>query len=272
MRCKKAKILASTAIDGELSEREKRLLEQHLASCPTCREEHASFVTLRETMALWEDEEPSPWLAENFAHKLEKFMAEEKHPVIRKSRWALGAATAGLVTALLVIGFLLTSRPEPPMHPTKQPSIAQTPMPSETKESPKPTLHQPQMMATQPSATPSTGLNAEAHKHNKRKIAKVASGVKPSRLESTKKVKRNIINEVPKEEPADMAALSTIIAATKSQEEASIVVASNLGVTGMTMNEAIEILRGTLQKTADILAERSNRENYDMIMEEGGTL
>lgn len=39
MNCKKAMVLMSAAIDGELTAREEEELRIHLAECPECREE-----------------------------------------------------------------------------------------------------------------------------------------------------------------------------------------------------------------------------------------
>ncbi|MCL6520364.1 MAG: zf-HC2 domain-containing protein [Armatimonadetes bacterium] len=275
MRCKKARILASAAIDGELSEREKRLLEQHFAECPACREEHTTLVALRKTMALWEDKEPSPWLAENFAHKLERFMAGQECPATRKPHWAIGVATAGLVATLLAFGFFLTSRPEPPSeplsHPDKRPAIVQatkTPAKPETANSLKGQNH----AATKSHPVQATVLNTREGKQHKPKVAQTIIAKRSPHPTLAEGLQSKAADKIAEEKPSEAEILHSIVAAQKSHEEASVVVASNLGVTGMTMNETLEILRGTLQKTADILAERTNSENINTAIEEGGTL
>lgn len=271
MRCKKARILASAAIDGELSEREKRLLEQHFAECSACREEHTTLVALRETMALWEDEEPSPWLAENFAYKLEKFLAEQERPATHKPRWAVGAATAGLVATLLAFGFFLTNRPEPPSLPNKRPAIVQatkTPTKLETANSVKGQNH----TATKSRPVQATAQNTREGKHHKPKVAQTFIAKRSPHPTLAEGLQNKTADKIVEENPSEAEILHSIVAAQKSHEEASVVVASNLGVTGMTMNETLEILRGTLQKTADILAERTNSENIHTAVEEGGTL
>ena len=93
MKCKKAKILLSVSMDGELSKREAVALERHLSACEACARDEAQFAEVREVMGLWADEEPSAWLAESFAYKLGDLKREPRR--LRPRRWALGTATAG---------------------------------------------------------------------------------------------------------------------------------------------------------------------------------
>jgi predicted anti-sigma-YlaC factor YlaD len=70
MNCKKARVFISAAADGELSERDVRVLDGHLAACAECRRERRAISALRGQLGAWRTEEPSETLADSFMRRL----------------------------------------------------------------------------------------------------------------------------------------------------------------------------------------------------------
>jgi len=131
MKCKNARILISALVDGELSQREERDLRRHLRKCSECAREHAEVSNLRDVMAVWTDEEPSDWLAQNFAYRLRDEMERKPARRARKPRRVFGTAVAGFATALLAFGVIMHSQLAPQdAVPTKPPTVTQQAEPS----------------------------------------------------------------------------------------------------------------------------------------------
>ena len=125
MRCKNARILISASMDGELNQREERRLRMHVRKCAECAREQAEVSNLRDVMAVWTDEEPSAWLAESFAYRLQDEMARKPRRRGRRQRKVFGTALAGMATALLAFGILLHSQIVPQVTvPSKPPAVS----------------------------------------------------------------------------------------------------------------------------------------------------
>ena len=56
--CGEYEALISAAVDGAVSEAERRELMGHLAQCAACREKYEQMMALNEAFAAWEAEEP----------------------------------------------------------------------------------------------------------------------------------------------------------------------------------------------------------------------
>ena len=56
--CGEYEALISAAVDGAVSEAERRELMGHLAQCAACREKYEQMMALHEAFAAWEAEEP----------------------------------------------------------------------------------------------------------------------------------------------------------------------------------------------------------------------
>jgi hypothetical protein len=125
MRCKKARILLSALIDGELSKNERLVLDQHLSSCTSCAREKEELLSVRDAMSAWADEEPSPWLAEEFTEKLRELELEKSTAPARRQapKWIFGTAVAGAAVALLTVGFFIHSLFPPSPTPSDKAHI-----------------------------------------------------------------------------------------------------------------------------------------------------
>jgi hypothetical protein len=264
MRCKKAKVLLSVAMDGELSQRETLAVERHVGACLTCAREHAELSVLREAMAAWADEEPSPWLAMNFAHKLQGLgraaPAREARPTWRR----LAGAAAGLAVAVIVAIVLLQSRVQPP----ERGEIARTPViatqgelpapdtsgiskqeaggseviqPQKTQVPPRPHRPRPVYVAHEFRTAPPTGSE-----HPRGEVILAGSAAPPSG------------------EP-NLTAMPQLSIAEAAQGAVTIKVTREL-----TTNESIERVRGNLQRMADLLVSRPPTPASDTTITDGG--
>jgi len=242
MRCKKARILVSASLDGELSRREQSALQRHLSACAGCAEESARFSALRDTISLWTDEEPSERLAESFAHKLHQLQQKEPaaKPVV--ARWLLGTAAAGAATALVMVGFLLHSllvQPVPlpaPAEVVKPPAAAGKPTGAEKSPAP---------------GTISGITAAPAVRKGDREPTRVgrpqpARGRRP----------RPLASRVRSADEARRMAATEIAAAGIAQGAVAAHVMDSLSGAELAMNETVERVRGTLQETVDLVVSK----------------
>lgn len=263
MRCKKARILLSVCLDGELTRHEELALERHLSACADCAQERAKLATLSEAMSLWPDEEPSQWLAESFAHKLREPLEQVEPVRLRRPRWVFSTAGAGLVTALLVLGFLLHSQFQPPVPegPTTPPVVA--PGPDQTGPAPGPPNIGPE---------PAPGPEVVGPTEPVEPIGPPPPGpmgptytrpTHPGTLTSRTGVHRRETERV---------ILSTIVAAKASEGEATDTVTDNLGEAGLAMNETIERVRGTLRRAADLMVSECPMPVEDDTYSDGGEI
>lgn len=232
MRCKKAKIMISAALDGELRQRERLVLERHLASCETCAVEKAELSALRDTMLLWADETPSEWLAESFAHKLRQLREQPARE--RRPRWVFGTAAAGLATATLVLIFFLQSQIQPPtpISPPEQPTAVNT----------QPVIQpaQPKIIADDLNPAP-----LPKPEHIAAQPKRVAHIMRPTRYvqpasRNTTPASRHVISE-------------SVVVARVAEAEPMSAVTDRLGEAGLAVNSNIERVRGTLRKAADLM-------------------
>lgn len=251
MNCKKSKILMSTALDGELSRSETLALERHLETCAKCREEQSEMSALKQTMALWTDEEPSPWLAENFAESLRKLRNEAKSPSVTvRRRWTiLGPATAALATAALAIAFLVhyQFQPEPARIATPPPTVEYqeaTPFKPEIAVVPEPKRE----VAPAEELKPKPSTAAPTKPPVKRLAASSDLRIRTDTTDTE-------IVRAPNPSPSVAAAPDVGVPGgpTIAQTAVAHRVVENLGEAGLTMNMTVERVRGNLQKSVDIL-------------------
>ncbi len=273
MRCKKARILLSTALDGELSRGEELALERHLSGCAECAQEQADLAALRSTMSLWADEEPSEWLAQNFAHKLRELQEETaaRPSGRRRLQWSvLGPTAAGLAVALLVIGLLVRSQIQPPV-----PQRAPAPPTIAESQEPKTTATQPAGEAAEPSPSlartePRSAAPLErqpAHTEIATRRVKPTGGERlrerPVRSPAgssdwhAARPSEPVYGREDSTPPAPEADAVVIVERGVAGSVAPTAIANriteNLGEAGLTMNETVERVRGNLQKTVDLL-------------------
>lgn len=256
MKCNKAKILLSAALDGELSRGEALALERHLAACNACAVEKAEYSALRETMVLWADEEPSAWLAENFAYKLSQ-LRERGHAVPRRPRWIFGTAAAGLATAFLAFALLMHSHIQPPIQQRiEKPTVTHTAPPVEAP-------------VVKPAPTPIPKIvTAKAPSHTGRAVARA---VRPTHKAATPKAYQPVRTNAetpsvpavyagaptsrnnPKPTQPDLVVTPRITIAAADRGTVESRVSDNFGHAGLAMNETVERVRGNFQKAVDLL-------------------
>jgi len=274
MKCKKAKILVSASLDGELSRREQIALQRHLSTCAGCAEEKARLSALRDAMSLWADEEPSERLAESFARGLQDLQREK---LVRRggpaARWLLGTAAAGAATALIMVGFLLhgllvqqVRLPAPtgvvkPPAATERPAGSQ-PAPRVPQIGVSETASKPPVTGSKPGQVSSPPVRERAPARRYYANRPSSHGHRPGGLASR--------------HPTSMAEAQQIVAAKMAaagiaQDTATTQVTDDLGEAGLAMNETIERVRGNLQKTVDLIVSAFPAPADDTLNSNGGS-
>ena len=238
MRCKKAKILISAALDGELSAKEGLALERHMCLCAECAREKTELAGLRATMSSWSDESPSERLAGRFALGLQRIM-QEKRAAEPKPKWrfgVLGPAAAGLAVAALLIVMLVHNR-----APLPTPTVVVKPRVVTTAPD-----HQKQIAQGNETTGPPGRMHASDHQ-GRRRIHVAGAREKPPVT-------------TPAAPPSTGPGAGAIIAETPvsgvAPSAAADQVKYNLGEAGIAMNETMEKLRGTLQEAVDLVVSK----------------
>lgn len=291
MNCDNAKILISAASDGELSPSEELALDRHLSACQACAREKLSIAALRETMAVWTDEEPSSLMAQNFSAKLRAIQAAKAPSIIvHRPRWQFKMAAAGLAAAVVGIALLLHSQ----IRPNTTVVATVEPQHHSTAES-----HAPTVSVNRPSA-PRVAAIVQIHTpsrvaHARRVHREYVPQPKPVQVASVPTVaadsqpvgaimmdKMDGVQSMPPARAAEnsrfapmmaksvnadqmseptpddaQTVVTKILVAQATQTQAESSVADNLGQAGLTINESIERVRGTLQRAADLIAAHS---------------
>lgn len=268
MNCKKARILISAGFDGELSEKERVVLDRHLASCAECAKEKAQISKLSMTMHAWEDVESPEWLAQSFSYKLCDLQKETEQVKPRISRWLVGTAATGLVAVILAFFMLFNGQVNPVSTVENAKPIVKTQL---NHKSVAPIM-KPVVVEKQPApvVTPKPRISAVVAPHSKR-IVRVAyvprhrhiRVYKPSRLqfyskESFELASRGLSASQVRTEQQERARQLIIDKLLKTagtpKGDAVTVAAQDLGSAGITMDESLERVRGVLRKAADVLA------------------
>lgn len=238
MKCNKAKILISAALDGEISQKETLALERHVSLCADCAREKVELAGLRVSMSSWADELPSEWLAQSFACKLAD-LTQEKHAVEPKPRWrfgVLGPAAAGLAMAALLIVMVFHNRaslPTPTESPARRPVIVVPDHPKKTGG---------QIAQVENTTGQQDRIHASDHHRRGRIHVTVAPVQPPVQPPSTGPGGGAIADEAPVSGVAPSAAADEV--------------KFNLGEAGIAMNESMEKLRGTLQEAVDLVVSK----------------
>lgn len=297
MRCKNAKILISASMDGELSQREERVLQRHVHRCAECAREQAEVSNLRDVMSAWTDEEPSEWLAESFAYKLNDEMERRTARPARRSRRVFGTALAGFATALLAFGIIMHSQLLPPETNLHEKPTVEATQPADPSRSPDSDSGATSVETATPDSGPSGGpvavgpRNAEPM-HN-RNIVRTPGGttyVRPRPAPAPPSYSPPATSDGPGPPPGravttasdnggsrtrttDLASRGTasrdaeirrmvlrkLALASSAENNTESTVAVQLAKADLTMNESVEEVRGIIRKAADNLARPENR-------------
>ena len=108
--CQEYEALISAAVDGEVTEEERRALMEHLSRCESCREAYTQSLLLHEAFDQWEEEAPQG-LAEAVMEQVRREPRQKKTSRSRRRWISLAAAAACLV--LIVVGFQVGNTMKP---------------------------------------------------------------------------------------------------------------------------------------------------------------
>lgn len=278
MKCKNAKILISASMDGELSQREERRLREHVCRCAECAREQAQVSNLRDVMAVWADEDPSEWLAQNFACRLEDEFARKPARRVYKQRRVLGTALAGFATALLAFGILLHNQlaPVQPIPPAPagnvqsahddgavavKPNISQPDKPVVTVPSAKTpartnTVRPPKHTVAGPSVPPpNVAPTVDANPGPTPPVGRVAT------TGSTRNSRPNLADRGSTGRDAEVKrmVMRNVMLASHTEGNAESAIADHIVHADLAMNRSVEEVRGVIRKAVDVLARSENR-------------
>lgn len=268
MRCSKAKILLSASLDGELVHREQQALEQHLARCSRCADERSVLLSLREKMLLWTDEEPSESLAPMFLARLYELQSEKSVAVgPRRRAWAFVAVTATIAACVVLAIFVLrgmfphdgqsVSRVQPDISniETKTPPPV---VPSDTKVV---SVTQPSRGGVQPKTLVQPARVAEVP---------VVLRPRPARQPKRGMVEVSPQNVSVNSEEQNMAK-AALVKVGLAEGNAFCEITDNLGEIGLSVNETVERVRGSLQMAVDLVRVTPPLDGEVEINSNGGT-
>jgi len=125
MKCSRIKKKLSAYLDGEMSERERQIISQHLQQCEECNKELAALSAVRDAINTIDGMEVPPY----FVTRLRQHIREQARPAPFFQRirgLAVTAATAGAVVASLFIGNQAGKTLYQSIAQTTEPVIAET--------------------------------------------------------------------------------------------------------------------------------------------------
>ncbi len=118
MNCRKIRKRLTAYISNELSEDERRKIEIHLQTCPSCRNELIFLRTTREILGAWDEVDPPEELFDRFKARLAEEIRRgesKSFPTFRwpSSKWLYASIAAVCFIASLTLGlYILLSREE----------------------------------------------------------------------------------------------------------------------------------------------------------------
>lgn len=274
MRCKSARILLSASLDGELSLRERSALDRHLVSCVSCSQEMEKLAKVREIMSGWADEEPSPWLAANFAEKLARLQQEKTASKSgRPSRWVFGTAVTGAAVTLVLVGFFVHGLIQQGFTPTRHESPLRmsqrddalvathegTMRQQEIRRATNEHESQPGNQRTgQPNREVSGGARHQPGTSYPVGTSTDYSGARNRGLPTKQDNKAlQLANELVAMAQAQEVG-ATILGAGVAQNTAAVEVTENLSEIQLAMNETVERVRGSIMEAVDTVVQASN--------------
>src|ERR1700756_5469234 len=86
--CEKYKELFAAGLDHELDKGDQAALEQHMESCPTCREEFIAMQLLWDEMAVFETPEPSAHIRDDFHAMLSDYKQQVNNATAGNGFWS----------------------------------------------------------------------------------------------------------------------------------------------------------------------------------------
>lgn len=283
MKCAKARILLSASLDGELSRREQAALERHIAACAECAREKSEFASLRDAMALLKDEEPSPWLAENFGNRFRQWQQEKLAAKPGPRRWVFGTAATAAATVLVLAGFMLHGfliqpppRPQPvPAQVVKPNAAADMPDTQPQEETAPITESGPLVGETSGTGPEPQGTQVTASGGSSTAPPRRFSGTRMSdRRTGRTDFRRGDIatRDTDRDDKVEQTVAVRMAAAGAVGDLVTGPVADNIGEAGLAMNETVERVRGTLQKAVDLMAAEYTPPASNNLTNDGGDI
>jgi len=128
MRCERAQQLLAAAVDGELSPRPRRALDEHLAGCASCRSELATTERLLAAVGgLPADAPVPPRLEQATLRAVRLAVAEEKERAARSWWITLRLPALAIATAALLVAVISSQRGGTPPAPQPAARVAVAP-------------------------------------------------------------------------------------------------------------------------------------------------
>jgi copper chaperone CopZ len=106
MECQRVKKKLVAFLDNELSQQSKAKIDEHLNSCPLCKEELNNLLTVFETFCLDEEIEPSPHFRDRVKQRIE---AQEKRPfsIVEIFQFVINKPVPKIAVLVLLVGLLI---------------------------------------------------------------------------------------------------------------------------------------------------------------------
>ena len=104
MKCRNVQKKLSAYQDGELEPREQEQVRSHLLSCRTCREQHAEFSRVWQTLGGVEEIHPDPWFYQQIVRKIKEPREQALLPTLQHVFRLFRTPVA--VSIILIIGLL----------------------------------------------------------------------------------------------------------------------------------------------------------------------
>ena len=111
MTCKKMDIFLSRSLDGVCTDREKDMLDKHLAGCAACRKKRDEYAFIAETLRGEDFPEVSPY----FWNRLKPRLKESKKYAFWSEwkQWSLRAVPVSIIAVILLAVGLALFLPQP---------------------------------------------------------------------------------------------------------------------------------------------------------------
>jgi anti-sigma factor RsiW len=117
MNCEKIKALLSAYVDGEVTEKEARLIREHIAVCADCKQEEQSLYRTSEMLKHWGNTPAPDGFCEALLAKAENVTRRPRRSIIDAVRPLAGpraiirVAVYGATFVLLCVAVILLARP-----------------------------------------------------------------------------------------------------------------------------------------------------------------
>ena len=137
MNCEKIKALLSVYVDGEATEKEARLIREHIAVCADCKQEEQSLYRTSEMLKNWGNTPAPDGFCEALLAKAENVSRRPRRSIIDAVRPLAGpraiirVAVYGATVVLLCVAVILLARP-----PLRRASMVE-PLPTISESTPQ---------------------------------------------------------------------------------------------------------------------------------------